>query len=63
MTPAQFWNRRRLQTACALLQGDGHTIKEVAYETGFGHLSQFSFWFTKNLKESPRKFRARHERD
>ena len=52
-----------VQTACALLQGDGHTIKEVAYETGFGHLSQFSFWFTKNLKESPRKFRARHERD
>jgi len=63
MTPAQFWNQRRLQTACALLQGDGHTIKEVAYETGFGHLSQFSFWFTKQLKESPRKFRARHERD
>jgi AraC-like DNA-binding protein len=63
MTPAQFWNQRRVQTACALLQGDGHTIKEVAYETGFGHLSQFSFWFTKNLKESPRKFRARHERD
>lgn len=63
MTPAQFWNQRRVQTACALLQGDGHTIKEVAYETGFGHLSQFSFWFTKNLKESPRQFRSRHERD
>jgi AraC-like DNA-binding protein len=62
-TPAQFWNQRRVQTACALLQGDGHSIKEIAYETGFGHLSQFSFWFTKNLKESPRKFRSRHERD
>ncbi len=62
-TPAQYWNRRRLETACALLQGDGHSIKEVAYETGFGHLSQFSFWFAKNMNESPRKFRARHERD
>lgn len=62
-TPAQYWNRRRLETACALLQGDGHSIKEVAYETGFGHLSQFSSWFTANLKESPRIFRKRHERD
>ena len=62
-TPAQYWNRRRLETACALLQGDGHSIKEVAYATGFGHLSQFSFWFTTNMNESPRKFRGRHERD
>lgn len=63
LTPAQYWNRRRVETACALLQGDGHSIKEVAYETGFDHPSQFSFWFAQNLKESPRKFRARHERD
>lgn len=62
-TPARFWNRRRVETACALLQGDGHSIKEVAYETGFDHPSRFSFWFAQNLRESPRRFRARHERD
>ncbi|RRJ95982.1 AraC family transcriptional regulator [Opitutaceae bacterium TAV4] len=62
-TPAQFWNARRLQAACALLQGDAHSIKEIAFEMGFRHLSQFSFWFAKNMNESPRAFRRRHERD
>ncbi|EIQ00646.1 DNA-binding domain-containing protein, AraC-type [Opitutaceae bacterium TAV1] len=62
-TPAQFWHARRLQAACALLQGDAHSIKEIAFETGFPHLSQFSFWFAKAMNESPRAFRSRHERD
>lgn len=62
-TPAQFWNARKLQAACALLQGDAHSIKEIAFEMGFRHLSQFSFWFAQNMNESPRAFRNRHERD
>ncbi len=62
-TPAQFWNRRKLQSACALLQGDAHSIKEISFEMGFRHLSQFSFWFARNMKESPRAFRNRHEWD
>jgi AraC-like DNA-binding protein len=63
LTPAQFWQEKRLQTACVLLQADTHSIKEIAYEIGFRHLSQFSFWFGTNMHESPRAFRSRHERD
>ncbi|WPJ97538.1 helix-turn-helix domain-containing protein [Coraliomargarita algicola] len=57
-TPKRFWNWRRLQAACALLQED-RQAKEVAYETGFDHLSQFSLWFRANMGESPSAFRTR----
>jgi len=59
-TPRQFWNRKRLETACALLL-EKRPGKEVAYETGFRHLSQFSLWFKSNIGESPRQFQSRHE--
>lgn len=60
-TPKHFWNWRRLETACALLLEE-RTGKEVAFETGFAHLSQFSLWFRANMGESPREFQARHGR-
>ena len=59
-TPRHFWNRKRLETACALLL-EKRQGKEVAYETGFRHLSQFSLWFKSNIGESPRQFQSRHE--
>ena len=59
-TPRHFWNRKRLETACALLL-EMRPGKEVAYETGFRHLSQFSLWFKSNIGEPPREFQARHE--
>ena len=59
-TPRHFWNRRRLEVACALLL-EKRPGKEVAYETGFRHLSQFSLWFKTNIGESPREFQARHQ--
>ncbi len=63
ITPARFWNGRRLETACTLLQGDARTVKEIAHEVGFGHPSQFSSWFARSMGESPSRFRVRHERD
>ena len=58
-TPKHYWNWRRLEIACALLQED-RLAKEVAYETGFDHLSQFSLWFRANMDEAPSNFQARH---
>ncbi len=59
-TPRHYWNWRRLENACELFLS-GATGKEVAYETGFDHLSQFSLWFRTNMGESPRQFQARHQ--
>jgi len=58
-TPRHYWNWRRLEMACRLLL-ETKLVKEVAYETGFKHLSQFSLWFHANMNESPQEFQRRH---
>jgi len=59
-TPRHYWNHRRLEAACSLLLAN-RLGKEVAYATGFQHLSQFSLWFRANMGESPQEYQFRHQ--
>jgi len=56
-TPRQYWEERRLGWACRKLALDNVSIKEVAFEMGFAHLSQFSAWFKRHTGRSPREYR------
>ncbi len=56
-TPFQYWNNRRLRTACDRLENTDASIKEIAYDLGFAHLPQFSTWFRRHRDISPRDYR------
>lgn len=56
-TPFQYWSQRRLLYACSQLQQMERGVKEIAYELGFAHLSQFSNWFRRYQHTSPRTYR------
>ncbi len=59
LTPQQYRDRQRLAFACEQLRLPGASIKAVAADLGFRHLSQFSNWFRARHHESPRDFRNR----
>jgi AraC-like DNA-binding protein len=56
-TPFQYWSQRRLLYACRQLQNMERSVKEIACELGFAHLSQFSNWFHRHQHTSPRTYR------
>ena len=56
-TPFQYWSQRRLLYACSQLQSMERGVKQIAYELGFVHLSQFSNWFRRHQHTSPRTYR------
>jgi AraC-like DNA-binding protein len=56
-TPWQHFDRRRLQTAIALIQSSPNPMKQIAYETGFLSLPAFSRWFRQKTGHSPRHYR------
>jgi AraC-like DNA-binding protein len=58
VTPHQYLVRSRLRHAARLLAEDGISITDVAYEVGFGDLSNFVRTFHRAAGVSPRKFRA-----
>ena len=57
VTPHQYLVRSRLRHAARLLAGDGRSITDVAYDVGFGDLSNFVRTFHRAAGVSPRKFR------
>ncbi|MCR6630450.1 MAG: AraC family transcriptional regulator [Magnetospirillum sp.] len=57
-TPFQYWSQRRLLYACSQLQQMERGVKEIAYDLGFAHLSQFSNWFRRFQHTSPRTYRS-----
>lgn len=59
LTPRQYRDRIRHIYACDQLRQRGSTIKVVAADLGFRHLSQFSNWFCTRQGESPRRYRSR----
>jgi AraC-like DNA-binding protein len=63
MTPRQYWERRRLETACEQLQNGTGAVKALAYELGFAHLSRFSIWFREKTGMTPRAYRRRPRMD
>jgi AraC-like DNA-binding protein len=57
VTPHQYLVRSRLRHAARLLAEDGLSITDVAYEVGFGDLSNFVRTFHRAAGVSPRRFR------
>jgi AraC-like DNA-binding protein len=57
VTPHQYLVRSRLRHAARLLADDGLSITDVAYDVGFGDLSNFVRTFHRAAGVSPRRFR------
>jgi AraC-like DNA-binding protein len=57
VTPHQYLVRSRLRHAARLLADDGRSVTDVAYEVGFGDLSNFVRTFHRAAGLSPRAFR------
>ena len=57
VTPHQYLVRSRLRHAARLLVGDERSITDVAYDVGFGDLSNFVRTFRRAAGVSPRRFR------
>ncbi|HEX7112122.1 MAG TPA: AraC family transcriptional regulator, partial [Mizugakiibacter sp.] len=63
-TPHQYLVRARLRRAARLLSDDARPVTDVAYDVGFGDVSNFVRTFHRAAGVSPRRFReaARGER-
>jgi AraC-like DNA-binding protein len=57
VTPHQYLVRARLRRAARLLAEDGRAITDIAYDVGFGDLSNFVRTFRRAAGVSPRAFR------
>ena len=57
VTPHQYLVRARLRHAARLLADDDRPITEIAYDVGFGDLSNFVRTFHRAAGVSPRRFR------
>jgi AraC-like DNA-binding protein len=57
VTPHQYLVRSRLRHAARLLADDARAVTDVAYDVGFGDLSNFVRTFHRAAGVSPRKFR------
>jgi AraC-like DNA-binding protein len=57
VTPHQYLIRSRLRRAVRLLAGDTRSITEIAFDVGFGDLSNFVRTFHRAAAMSPRRFR------
>jgi AraC-like DNA-binding protein len=57
VTPHQYLVRSRLRHAARLLADDGLSITDIAYDVGFGDLSNFVRTFHRAAGISPRRFR------
>jgi AraC-like DNA-binding protein len=57
VTPHQYLVRSRLRHAARLLAGDSRAVTDIAYDVGFGDLSNFVRTFHRAAGVSPRRFR------
>lgn len=57
VTPHQYLVRSRLRHAARLLTDDGIAVTDIAYDVGFGDLSNFVRTFHRAAGVSPTKFR------
>lgn len=57
VTPHQYLVRARLRRAARLLADDARSITEIAFDVGFGDLSNFVRTFHRAAGASPRNFR------
>ena len=63
VTPHQYLVRARLRRAARLLAEDERPITDVAYDVGFGDLSNFVRTFRRAARVSPREFRRLARKD
>ena len=63
VTPHQYLVRSRLRHAARLLAQDTRPIADIAYEVGFGDLSNFVRTFRRAAGVSPRGFRRASQND
>ena len=56
-----YWNRRKLESAKALLANNTSTIKEVGFGLGFKQASHFTKWFRMHADLSPVEYRQREQ--
>jgi AraC-like DNA-binding protein len=59
LTPHQYLLRYRVRRAMALLRDPNLSVTQVAYDAGFGDVSNFIRMFGRHLGCSPRAFRQR----
>jgi len=57
VTPHQYLVRSRLRRAARLLSHDGRSVTDVAFDVGFGDVSNFVRTFHRAAGVSPRRFR------
>jgi len=62
VTPHQYLVRSRLRHAARLLAGDDRAVTAIAFDVGFGDLSNFVRTFRRAAGVSPRGFRAASRR-
>lgn len=63
MTPRQYLENRRLNTAIELLKHTQKSIKLIAIETGFRHESHFCSWFKQLTSQRPSELRKAYSRN
>lgn len=59
VSPGQYRIRRRMELACALLQGTARTVAAIASELGYRSPYEFSAQFRAHLGVPPSRYRAR----
>jgi AraC-like DNA-binding protein len=62
VTPHQYLLRARLRQAAVRLAVEGTSILDIAFDCGFGDVSNFNHAFRGEFGESPRSFRFHNRR-
>lgn len=63
LTPRQYLERKKLSRAEDLIENAPLSIKQIAYELGFGSLPAFSRWFRQKTGLAPRDAKQRRQRE
>ncbi len=61
LSPQEYYQRRRVQRACALLLDAERSVTAVAMELGFADAAHFSRLFKKYATVTPRAYRRKYE--
>lgn len=62
LSPIQYLNERRMETACMLLRETDFSISDISSSTGFSSQSYFAQSFRKKYGITPVKYRQLHEK-
>lgn len=60
MAPQEYYQRRRIQRACALLLDASNSATRVAVELGFADAAHFSRLFKRHMGMGPREYRRKY---